>query len=145
MARPYSEDLRIRLVGMVDSGRAARAAGRLFNVSASSAVKWVQRWRREKSVAPSKKRGHRRSVLEPVAEWLLQLVKSEADLTLEEIRVRLAKRGIRASVSMIWNFYDRHNISFKKKPFTPANKTEKTWPPHAAAGGRCKARLIQNA
>jgi transposase len=53
-------------------------------------------------------------VLEPVADWLLRLVRQETDLTLEEIRGRLNKRGIRASVSMIWYFFDRHDISFKK-------------------------------
>jgi len=64
MARAYSEDLRVRLVGIVESGRSARSTAKLFSVSASTAVKWAQRWRREKSVAPSKLRGHRLSPLE---------------------------------------------------------------------------------
>src|SRR5215831_10193773 len=33
---------------------------------------------------------------------------------LEEIRERLAARGIRVAASSIWRFYDRHGISFKK-------------------------------
>jgi transposase len=114
MARAYSEDLRVRLVGIVEGGRSARSTAKLFSVSASSAVKWVQRWRREKTVAPSKSRGHRRSPLEAHTGWLLKLVKDKDDLTLEEIRLRLARRGIRVAVSTIWSFYDRHKISFKK-------------------------------
>lgn len=114
MARAYSEDLRIRFVGIVESGRSARSTAKLFSISASSGVKWAQRWRREKSVAPSKARGHRRSPLEAHAAWLLQLIREKVDLTLEEIRAKLAKRGVRVAVSTVWSFYDRHKISFKK-------------------------------
>jgi transposase len=114
LARGYSEDLRVRLVGIVESGRSARSTAKLFLVSASSAVKWAQRWRREKSVAPSKLRGHRRSPLDVHAAWLLKLIEEKVDLTLEEICPKLAKRGVRVAVSTLWNFYDRHKISFKK-------------------------------
>lgn len=115
MARPYSEDLRIRLVGIVEGGSSARSTAELFAVSASSAIKWVQRWRRSGSVAPSPVRGHRRRLLEAHAEWLLQLIEAEPDLTLEEIRAKLRQRGVSASVGTVWNFFDRRDISFKKK------------------------------
>ena len=46
--------------------------------------------------------------------WLLALITQQADLTLEEIRERLAERGVQVAVSSIWRFYDRHGISFKK-------------------------------
>jgi|ERR1700690_353457 transposase len=114
MARAYSEDLRVRLVGIVESGRSARSTAKLFSVSASTAVKWAQRWRREKSVAPSKLRGHRLSPLEAHAAWLLKLIEDKVDLTLEEIRAKLAKRDVHVAVSTVWSFYDRHKISFKK-------------------------------
>ena len=116
MSRAYSEDLRVRLVLMVDEGRSARSAAKLLRVSASSAVKWVQRWRREGSVAPSAVRGHRRSVFEGHEEWLLALVREQPDMTLEEIRGALARRGVGAGLSTIWAFFDRQRISFKKKP-----------------------------
>jgi transposase len=39
------------------------------------------------------------------------------DLTLEEIRVRLFdEHGHKAGIGSIWRFFDRHDISFKKKP-----------------------------
>jgi transposase len=116
MARPYSQDLRIRLVRIVENGRSARGTAKLFSVSPSSAVKWTQRWRREGSIAPSKTRGHRRSLLEPHAEWILQLIEERPDLTLEEIRAALKTRGVSASIGTVWNFFDRRNISYKKKP-----------------------------
>jgi transposase len=42
MARVYSQDLRERLIGAVSDGQSARAATRVFHVSPSTAVKWVQ-------------------------------------------------------------------------------------------------------
>ncbi len=58
MPRPYSEDLRVRMVGAVDAGMSARAAARVFGISASTAVKWVQRWRRTGSEAAKRMGGY---------------------------------------------------------------------------------------
>src|SRR6202047_5270510 len=45
MARPYSTDLRDRVVGSVRAGRSCRATAALFGVSVASVVKWSQRFR----------------------------------------------------------------------------------------------------
>jgi transposase len=89
MSRAYSEDLRIRLVQLVENGTSARSAAKLFKVSASTAVKWMQRWRRERNVAPNPVRGHRPRLLDHHADWLLELVATKPDMTREEIRARL--------------------------------------------------------
>lgn len=115
MSRAYSEDLRIRLVRYVEGGASARAAAKLFGVSASTSVKWMQRWRLKRSVAPSPVRGHRRRLLDCHSDWLLELVESKSDMTLAEIRAKLRKRGVRVSLWTVWSFYDRHDFSFKKK------------------------------
>jgi transposase len=115
MARAYSQDLRIRLVRYVEGGVSARSAAKIFGVSESSAIKWMQRWRREKSVAPNPMRGHRRRFLDGYADWLLELIEAKTDITLDEIRAKLEKRGMRVSLWTVWSFYDRHNVSFKKK------------------------------
>ena len=131
MARPYSLDLRTRLVRIVESGKSARSTAKLFSVSPSSAIKWVQRWRREGSVAPRAKRGHRRPVLEAQAEWILGLIKERSDLTLKEICAALAKRGVKTCVSTVWNFFERRKISFKKKP-----ACQRTRPPRRSRRAR---------
>src|SRR5271156_4337084 len=94
MARAYSQDLRIGLVRYVEGGVSARSAAKVFGVSESSAIKWMQRWRREKSVAPNPVRGHRRRLLDSHADWLLVMIETKTDITLDEIRVRLRKRGM---------------------------------------------------
>ena len=115
MAKSYSVDLRERVLAAIGSGCSARSAARVFSVSASSAVKWGQRWRASGQVAASPLRGHRRSPLAEHADWLLALIAGQADLTLEEIRERVGERGVATSVSSLWRFFDGRGISFKKK------------------------------
>jgi putative transposase len=114
MPRPYSQDLRVRVIGAVESGSSARSAGRLFGVSESVAIKWVERWRRTGSVAAKRMGGYRRSPLDARADVLLRLLADRPDLTVEEIRGALRARGICTGHSSIRRFFDRHRISFKK-------------------------------
>ena len=110
----YSGDLRVRVIGAVEGGLSARAAARRLGVGESTATAWIGRWRQTGSSEAKSPKGRSRSPLAAHASWLLALITEQADLTLEEIRERLAARGVRAAVSSIWRFYDRHGISFKK-------------------------------
>ena len=115
MAKVYSMDLRERLIGAVASGSSARAAARVFGVSASTAVKWVQHWRRTGSVPQPQPRRRYRWRLDAHEDWLLSLLETEPDLTLAEIQTRLrVARGAETSVNSLWRFFDRHGRSFKK-------------------------------
>jgi transposase len=114
MPRAYSEDLRIRVIRAVEGGASSRGAADLFDVSASSAIKWMRRFRETGSVAAKSERGHRRSPLEDHGDWLLSLVEEQPDLTLEEIRHRLKQRGTAVGIGSVWRFFDRKGISFKK-------------------------------
>ncbi len=89
MCKPYSEDLRERIAGAVEAGHSRRAAARMFEVSASCAVKLVRRRRKTGSVKPGKMGAPPRSKLDPHSDWLVDLVKAEPDITVEEIRARL--------------------------------------------------------
>jgi transposase len=115
MPKPYSRDLRERVVRAVEAGASCHEAAAASEVSASSAIRWVACWRRTGSLM-AKPMGGKRSRLDIHKEWLLELIAEEADLTLEEIRGRLRARGIAVGASSVWRFFDRHNITFKKKP-----------------------------
>jgi len=110
MAKSYSVDLRERVLAAIGSGSSARSAAKVFSVSASSAVKWAQRWRSSGQVEASPVRGHRRSPLVDHADWLLCLIAGQADLTLEEIHERIGERGVSTSVSSLWRFFDGRGI-----------------------------------
>lgn len=115
MGRPYSEDLRERIVRAVVNGLSRRRAAQLFDVSPSCVVKLLRRWRETGSILPAPIGAPKRSKLDPHGEWLLQVVASESDITLEEVRLRLEQeRGVSASPSTIWYFFDARGISFKK-------------------------------
>jgi len=115
MPQSYSGDLRERVIGTVEAGASRREAADLFEISISSAIRWVQRWREEGSSQP-KPRGGSRSVLEDYAERILALVAENPDWTLKEILAAMHKRRIPASRTALWRFLDRHNLTFKKKP-----------------------------
>jgi transposase len=79
MARPYSPDLRDRVVSSVASGRTCRATAALFGVSVASVVKWSQRWRASGSAA-AKPMGGRPLRLAGEREWLLARIAEKPDL-----------------------------------------------------------------
>jgi transposase len=113
--KAYSGDLRERVIEAVEAGASRREAAERFEVSAASAVKWLQRWRAKGSATP-KPRGGSISPLEGFAAEILALIAEQPDLTLMETVAELRKRRIRTSRSSLWRFLDRHNITLKKKP-----------------------------
>src|SRR5215475_1341278 len=98
MARPYSQDLRDRVVRSVAGGRTCRATAALFGVSVASVVKWSQRWR-----ATAKQMGGWRQLrLQREREWLLTRIAAKPDLTLRALVAELAERGTPASYGAVW-------------------------------------------
>jgi transposase len=115
MARPYSEDLRERVVQAVATGSSRRAAADRFKIGASSAVRWMQRVALSGSAAAYSSGGST-SPLEQHAEFLLTLIEEQPDLTLDEVVEALRAANLGGSRSAVARFYVRHQISFKKKP-----------------------------
>jgi transposase len=115
MGKPYSEDLRARVIEAVEEGASRREAADRFAVSASSAIRWMERFAQLGSVA-AKRCGGSSSPLEQHAEFLLRLIQEQPDLTLDEVVAAMRDAGIGGSRSAVARFYGRHQISFKKKP-----------------------------
>lgn len=117
MPRAYSQDLRSRVLDAVAGGRSARSAARLFSVSESTAIKWVQRFRRLGVKEASPVRGHRSSPIVAHGDWLLQLIAERPDLTLQEMRALLLRQhGVSTCNASLWRFFHLRGVSFKKKP-----------------------------
>ena len=113
MPAAYSADIRGRVIASVESGSSRRDAAEEFDVSPSSAIKWVATYRATGSWA-AKPRGGSTSALEKHANFLLTLIERQSDLTLDEVVCVLRKQGIRSSRTSVWRFFKRHNITFKK-------------------------------
>ena len=112
-----SDDLRKRVVdAVVEEGMSRNAAAKRFGVSIASAIRWVCRFHATGEVSPAPTGGDRRSDrIEAHRAYLLGLIRRQPDITLLEIEERLvANFGERFSSSVLWRFFDRHKITFKK-------------------------------
>ena|SRR5918995_5655362 len=136
MARPYSVDLRERVVRAVEGGASRRATAVKFEVSVSFVVKLMQRWQRCGTVQPGRIGGWKRSTLAAHAERVRALVAAEPDLTIAELRHRLADEGIAASRSSLGRFLAAAGLTRKKRPSTPPSKIARMSPPRGSPGAR---------
>ena len=114
MARPYSLDLRERVVLAVGSGASCRSVAATFGVSVASVVKWSQRHRETGSAAAYPMGGKRPRVLEPEREWLLARISEKPNLTLYALLAELSEREVTVCCDTLWRFLKGQGISFKK-------------------------------
>jgi putative transposase len=119
MPRPYSNDLRERVVLAVRRGETCRSVAQRFGVSVSSVVKWSQRERATGSVSPARMGGYRRRVLEPYRDFIVAEIGRTPHLTLHGLKDLLAARGVRVSHHTVWTFLRREGLSFKKNSVRP--------------------------
>jgi len=127
MARALSVDLRERVVGAVADGMSCRAAAVRFGVSAASAIRWRQRAVREGSPAPKPQGGDRRSGRIDAHGHLIRAAIAETpDMTLEELTAVLRVHGVLVGTGTLWRFFDRHQITRKKRPATRPSRTVPT-------------------
>lgn len=117
MAKPLSEDLRIRVVRAVDGGMSRRAAAERFGVSVSSAIRFVKEWHESGATRAKRVGGDQRSQrIEEHHETIMNAIEAKPDMTLVEIAEMLeTERGASFAPSSIWRFLDRHGVTFKKK------------------------------
>lgn len=118
MGKPCSLDLRERVVAAVEQeGMSRNQAAARFGVAASSAIKWVARFRATGSAAPAKMGGHKPKTLRGEhAEWLIARCR-EADFTISQLVDELSQeRGLKVDRRSVWEFLHAEGLSFKKKP-----------------------------
>ena len=116
MTKPLSIDLRERLITAVEGGMSRRCAAERFGVAPSTAIKWVDRWRRTGTVEPRPRGGdHHSERIEAHAEEILTLIADTPDLTLEALAGHLDEaHGLKVAQSTVWRLLDRHGMTFKK-------------------------------
>lgn len=115
MSRPYSLDLRERVVASVAEGQSRRAIAAVFKLGAATVVRWCQRARETGSAAAKPMGGKRPCLLAGERDWLLGRLGEKPDLTLHALLGELrAHRGVVVSCDTLWRFLRREGISFKK-------------------------------
>lgn len=101
-------DLRRRALAPVDAGMSRRAAAGRFGVSVSSVIRWNAQRRATGSFEPKPQGGDTRSrqIEARHAEVMAAFEEARAQ-SLEDLRARLAARGVAASRSALSRFFQR--------------------------------------
>ncbi|MEQ8299999.1 MAG: IS630 family transposase [Hyphomonas sp.] len=117
MIKPYSDDLRERVVAAVGTGESCRSVAARFGVAVSSVVKWSQRSRSTGSVTPDRMGGRRPVILNAHRQFVLEQFQQTPHLTVRGLQALLAAQGVQVSHDSIWRFIRREGLSFKKSLF----------------------------
>jgi transposase len=115
MAKPYSLDLRQRVVAQVARGMTRQAVADLNGIVSSTVTKWCGRARESGTPQAKPMGGHRPRKLKDERAWLLARMSEKPDLTLHALLAELADhRDVVVSCDTLWRFLKGEGISFKK-------------------------------
>src|ERR1700733_6086887 len=142
MPKPYSLDLRERVVSYVEAGHSRRAAAAHFRVSPSFVINLMTAFRERGAVAPKALGGWRHSKLDPHRVFILRRVAEKDDITMPELADELhAANGVKADPASLSRWLIRNGLSFKKKP----SGQRMRWARPAPGGGGRGKRLRSKA
>jgi transposase len=133
MGRPFSQDLRTRIVAAVEAGASRNKVAKQFAVSVSCVVKLMQRFHRIGTVQPAP-RGKKPYALAEHEATVRELVAERPDLTIDELHQALGERGIQVSRSSVNRFLQKCSLTFKKSRSTQPNSSGRMSPPRARLG-----------
>jgi transposase len=114
MGAPYSLDLRERVVGAVASGMSRRAAADYYQVSISTAIRWVARVKQTGSPAALPMGGKKPFTLAEESDWIRARLAEKPDITGRELLAELHERKVDVSYYGVWHFLVHAGLSFKK-------------------------------
>ena len=100
--KPYSKDLRVRVLAAVDGGQARQEVARTFAVSMPTIKRWLKRRRESGDVEPRPIPGRPRLKGSALQEWLPSQLPTNNDLTLQEYREAFEEQtGVLVSVATV--------------------------------------------
>ena len=132
MSRPYSLDLRKRVVASVEEeGLSRRQTAARFGVAVSTVILWIRLYRETGDVSPRQIGGYKpRKIAGAHHDWLVSRCRS-GDFTLQGLVRELAARGLKVDYRSVWTFVHEQGLSYKKRRWLPANAAART----SRAGG----------
>ena len=122
MGKPHPIELRSRVVGFVEEGHSNREASRHFRVSPRFVNNLILLKAETGSLA-ARRQGHGEGggKLAGHAGFVRQRMQENGDLTLDELCVELAGRGVSVHRSNVARLLHRLGLSPKKRPYKPAS------------------------
>lgn len=131
--KPYSKDLRLKVLAAVDRGMPRAEIVRVFGVSAPTVRRYLRLRRQTGDVDPRPVPGLPARKGRMLEEALPRQVSRNPDLTLEEHRELFEdEHGLEVSAATVSRVLKRLGLPLKKSPSRPQSATKKS----AAAGAR---------
>lgn len=127
--KPYSMDLRQRVMAAYDAGRQTKEISETFKVSPAWARRLKQHRRERGDIVPRTGGGGQTPKVDPVR--LGELVKQKPDATLAELRESLK---VDCTLWTICKALHRLKLTYKKSRFTPPSRTGPMSPSSARSG-----------
>ncbi len=123
--KPYSQDLRQRVLAQVQAGKQTQAAiATTFNVSLSTVEKWLRRKRETGKTTPLPPAHGPTRALKDCAAVIRAAIRAQPDLTLQELCAHVAQRTkVAVSPSTMCRELQQLNLPRKKRRFTIASGT----------------------
>jgi len=127
MSHSFSTDLRGRVIAVISQGLSTRKAAARFGVGVSTAGTWYRRYRDQGETAARKQGQPSGSKLDAHEVFILGLVEDRPDISLCEIAEKLlVEREVSVVVSTVWDFFNKRDITYKKRRRTPASSSVQT-------------------
>jgi transposase len=127
MSHGFSTDLRGRVIEVISEGLSTRKAAARFGVGVSTAGAWYRRYRDNGETAARKQGQPPGSKLDAHEAFILGLVEGNPDISLGEIADQLlAEFSISAVPSTVWEFFNKRDITYKKRRRMRANSNALT-------------------
>ena len=127
MGKPYSLDLRERVVAAIEAGLSTGEAAKRFCIGKATAGAWARRKRTTGTVKPERQGPPTGSKLDAHEDFILGLIEEEKDIALAEIAEHLqSEYGVRVVPATIWTFLDKRGLTFKKRRPMRASNNART-------------------
>ena len=111
MGKPYSVDLRVRVVGAVDAGEPVDEVAERYAVTERTVWTWLALRKSTGSVEPRKGAVGPKPKLDEYREKIEAAIESSPSLTLQELQLKLQLPGC---ITTLWQALDRWGQSLKK-------------------------------
>jgi transposase len=104
MAKPYSNDLRSRVIEAIEEGATREEAAERHEVSLSSVGRFVRLKRERGSVSAAQFGGYKLYALAAHEDLVRRVLVQQPDITLAELKAILAKRRVKVGQTSIFRF-----------------------------------------
>ena len=113
MGRPYSVDLRVRVMAAVDGGDSVDEVAEQFEVTARTIWSWLALRKQTGGIEPRQGAVGPTPMLDEQREKIVAVIAASPSLTLDELREQLELPGCRTT---LWKALERWGQTLKKSP-----------------------------